>query len=297
MTVILRSQKGSPLTYGELDGNFQYLYGRTIHLSSELSSTNDKLVNEVNKIDLEKQDANSKLDSLVGLGWENNSVPFFTGSNNADKFTVSALSRGIIASGLGSAANLSASSFAQTFLNANTQAAQRTSLGFGAFSVNGVAASNNDLWVQSPSGMYGIGNTAALPVLASFNASPGTTNIGRWAGTTIGIPAGSAGSYISFLTHTADNGYSNTIAMSYAADRYSFGRRTNGGNMIWSEAWHINNLTPNKLGDRTLSTLPSASANLNQMFVCTDTPRGKRSVISDGTSWVKLEDNSLASEP
>lgn len=73
--------------------------------------------------------------------------------------------------------------------------------------------------------------------------------------------------------------------------------RYSGTAGVWQspvQFWHTGNLTPNKLEDRTLSTLPAAGANKGQMFLCTNTPRGNRPVYSDGSNWLKIEDNTLA---
>lgn len=61
-----------------------------------------------------------------------------------------------------------------------------------------------------------------------------------------------------------------------------------------ASVWTTANLTPNKLEERTRATLGSVSAQKGQMYLCTDTVgRGARPVYSTGTTWVRIEDDSI----
>lgn len=76
------------------------------------------------------------------------------------------------------------------------------------------------------------------------------------------------------------------------ADQLMMRRKAAG---VWQapvSIWHTGNLVPNRLETRTQATLPSAAANVGQMFLCTDTARGYRAVmpITSTSGWRYLED-------
>lgn len=302
-----------------------------------------------------------KITALIELDWTANTAPFFTGANTVDKFVLSAVSRGILAAGLGNAANATVNVSVQ---DATSDRVMRTGSGgilgraisntagpaalqggmwydtstavfpaataylnvpgnrsfalaarnTGAWiytygdstpvlltlltdqnspkSSGGQAAANGNLWVQSNNGMYGVGGIAisrnSIEVANEIRASEIFVNGSTNADSPYGVLSQG-------LRIQSSANFSAEFAAGLSGNGRFFGRVYNGGS--WKqhvEFWHNGNLTPNKLDDRTLATLPAASANLNQLFVCIDTPRGRRSVISDGTNWVKLEDNSLA---
>jgi hypothetical protein len=53
--------------------------------------------------------------------------------------------------------------------------------------------------------------------------------------------------------------------------------------------------SPVKMPNYTLATLPAASSNQDALVVCTDTSNGRRVVWSDGTNWLRLDTNTVAS--
>ena len=210
------------------------------------------------------------LQALADASWAANQVPYFTGASTVDKFEVSATSRGIIAAGLGNAANAT-----------RTTSATDTTVG--------------RVWTQTTNGMFGLGNTATLPVVADFNTSALSSSLMRFGPSSANGPGlGGTGTTMSILGASSDTGYMSFLAISYTSDRFSIGRKNGTASPVWSELWHTSNLTPNVLTSYTLATLPNAAANPRLQAWCSNLTGGAMPVYSDGTNWRRTFDNSIA---
>lgn len=62
----------------------------------------------------------------------------------------------------------------------------------------------------------------------------------------------------------------------------------------WVESYHTGNLTPNRLAAFTLSTLPSAAANVRLQVYVSNLAGQAGPVFSDGINWRRVSDNTIA---
>jgi len=153
--------------------------------------------------------------------------------------------------------------------------------------------------VDKARGLFSAYSTSSLSADWNLNIDPGTSDRLMNAGDANGPGFGSLAYAVTYrYSEIGVNGNLTQLAIGYAtgaaSPKLGIRGRYQGAWSRWAEFWSTENLTPNKLEDRTLTTLPSAGANKGQMFLCTNTPRGNRPVYSDGSNWLKIEDNTLA---